>query len=273
MEGLVVEAGGMQEEVAVFNGTRSELALLAALAGVPALVGVPDPFDGWLRSELEAAWERVRPELAARGLIVTQADGAAVLAPTVADLLQTCGSAHAVLTLTRVEPGQPQQVRCIHIGSGTATHLELSDDGFVRLSKLAAPEDIRHAVMAHLQQPGEAPLGNGDPCRLPAAVLKPGATLPSLLTAGADPATAERLAKTLAEPVANCAVLLTKYSRGTWETTGLGVLEGGQRLWLLHAVPGPAIGMIEMTASTLEQVQAALAELLDPVLEVWVAPA
>lgn len=89
----------MDESALVITCTRTEAAFLASLLGADLLIGLDDPFRGWLADEIEAAWEEAKSALAQRQFIRIEEDGGIVMDTTVAALIGVWAFADASFLL------------------------------------------------------------------------------------------------------------------------------------------------------------------------------
>lgn len=85
-----------------------ELTFLAALSDGETLLGIEDPFDGWLAHQVEEEWEKIAPEMEAKQLIKRKPDGEIAVDDTIADIIKTCCFPSGCIILSRWEKeGQP----------------------------------------------------------------------------------------------------------------------------------------------------------------------
>jgi len=240
------------------HGTAAEMVLLAGLLGAEQVLGVEDPFRGWLAEEVDSAWEQARVGLAARGYLTTGPDGTVTLDATVAALVGTWARPRAsfVVTATRL-PG-PAQVVYYHVGDHLAVEQVRSADG-CRLLALADAQAVLECV-CHLCGLAEQAAAAQGPLVLPESDLRRAweaaqaggvsAALPVLLRPGASDEDARALAASLAEPASNSAVAGLTRRGNSWEVAGLALLEGCNGLWRLRPFARNGADWVEVIPCT-----------------------
>lgn len=224
------------------HGTAVEMVLLAGLLGAEQVLGVEDPFHGWLAEEVDSAWQETRAGLLARGYLTSGPGGTTTLDETVAALVGTWAYARASFVVSATRELGPAQVAYYHVGDHLAVEQVRTDDGcrlvalgdaeavlarVCRLSGLAAQAAAAQGSIAlpesDLRRAREAAQAGGAP-----------AALPLLLRPGASDKDAQALAATLAEPLANSALAGLARRGDAWEVAGLALLEGRNGLWRLR---------------------------------------
>lgn len=236
----------MDNEVPVITCSAQEMVFLAGLLGADSLLGVDDPFWGWLANEIEAAWQQALESLAERRFIEIQPDGNVVMDVAVAALMGTCAFPEASLILTYAP------------ASGEATTWHFHVTRHLAVEQVPLGEPVSTCRLTALEDGGAAYRRLLEIWRLNGqlAVSSSGGTLPeagltrarelagesgqeaartALQQAGLETTVAAALAETLAEPVANGALVALTRRETAWEVAGLGSLEGRNGLWRLRA--------------------------------------
>lgn len=233
----------MENEVPAITCSPQEMVFLAGLLGADTLLGIEDPFRGWLADEIEEAWQQARTVLAERRFIEIQTDGSVVMDVAVAALVGTWAFPEASFVLTVTSAGGLADTRYFHLTRHLAVEQTVEADG----CQLAALEN-RQAVFTrvtgllglHEQHPVPGASGVLKEEHLIQARTLAGdsgaeAAQIALHQAGLDTDTAAALAETLAYPVCNGALVALARRESTWEVAGLGLLEGQNGLWRLRA--------------------------------------
>jgi len=236
----------MDNEVPVITCSAQEMVFLAGLLGADSLLGVDDPFWGWLANEIEAAWQQAREALAERRFIEIQPDGNVVMDVAVAALMGTCAFPEASFILTYSPASGEPTTRHFYVTRHLAVEQALSGES-TSTCRLTALEDAR-AVFGRVteiwqlngQQAASSASGvlpEADLTGARQAVVESGrkAVQKVLQEAGLDAPVAATLAETLVDPVANGALVALTRRETAWEVAGLGLLEGRNGLWRLRA--------------------------------------
>ncbi len=93
------------KERAITLGVK-ELTFLAALLDGQTLLGVADPFDGWLAHQVEEEWAKLCPKMEANQLISRDENGKVVVDGNIAEIIRTCCFPDGCVLLSRwVENG------------------------------------------------------------------------------------------------------------------------------------------------------------------------
>jgi len=222
----------------------AEVTYLAALLDIDSLIGVPDPFVGWLADEVRAAMERAQADLAARGIICLDPDGTIGVDADTAALIRACGHARRSFMLTLVPAAGRSAVHCFHAADDAAVHLETDAARGCRLESLDGPGAIADAMLnlsgLYPREVTPGLDGGAVPeealvrARSLAAEAGAEAAQAALQEAGLGPAAAQLLAGALAEPLVNGTVMCVTPGASVWNTDALGFFESELGLWLLR---------------------------------------
>jgi hypothetical protein len=226
----------------------AELGLLARLLGAETLIGVPNPFQGWMPDEIEAALAKAQQRLFGRGILMVEGDQL-LINPGVALLLASCLLAPAVFVQTYTRAGGAPTERYYYANDKICAEMNIRrrPDVVCDLSAHRNPvalfqrtiEVFRVAEQAAPAAPGGI-LAQQALARARAAAVDAGAAEAAvcLIDAGLDGVTATALAQTLAHPIANGSFVALRRPDQAWETEGLSLLEGTNGLWSLRSRVG-----------------------------------
>lgn len=241
----------MHTATTILEVSPCELAYLAGAAGTGPLVGVPDPFVGWLTEEKEEALAQARGALISRGLVTAES----TVAPDVLTVVRAC-----------FEPGVSFR---LVTGDGLQRHfypgLELEEDeGLLRFAVVAdlagrawellaldgreqgsGSGEIAEAALHHSLQLAAG--GRGDDARV------------LLEEAGLNGDLAGAL---LEGSVHSSAVVSFVRDGAQWLTDGLGFLHGAAGLWLMHPAGDDRVRLVPAEP---QQAREALARLISVV--------
>jgi hypothetical protein len=224
--------------------TPSELFCLAGLLGADSLVGVADPFLGWLTEEVNDEMAKAREALAARKILAVESGDRIVVDVAAAALAGTVATPQASFTLTMNEPGNSAVQRSFYWHKPMTVELVPGADGRYHLCALESGGEIRTRIptiwkiKAQRAVRGETlsvPESSLDEARRLLDSKGPSAAAQVLTRAGALEGPARALIASIAEPIANGAVVALRRQGTDWEVAGLGMLLGKNGLWRLRS--------------------------------------
>jgi len=234
----------MENDAVQITCSSVEATFLASLLGARMLLGIEDPFRGWLTEEIEEAWSRARAGLAERRFIEIQADGGVVMDPAVAALVGVWAFPQASFMLNFTSGDGPTERRYFHLTQTLGVEQVLTAEAAVQLTALEGAPAIYRRVL-QIFRLGDQAAAPGNPAMLTEALLiqararaiesGSGAAQKVLQQGHLPEATARSLARTLADPIANGALVCLARRTTTWEVSGLGLLEGRNGLWRLRS--------------------------------------
>jgi len=246
-----------------------ELFTLASLMGGEMLLGIPDPFPGWLTEEIVEAMEAARQKMVERGLLVLQSDGQIVIDAIVAALIWPIVTPQVVLLLTGGVPDQPSQQISFYHHSPLTVAVELYGEQwnvYPLPDRTSLSEQIRNRWQLREQQGTDAQTFSLPEDALQAALQ----VLPSeeevcrsLQEAGVPPAAARAAARTLTTLRQNGALVAIRRRAELWQTEGLGILEGENGLWLLRSLTRRGHPWVEFTPCPASEIMDEIDALLD----------
>ncbi len=236
----------MQNEIPAINCSTQEMIFLASLLGADMLLGVDDPFVGWLAAEIEHAWEETREALAERSFIQVQPDGGILMDVAIAALVGACAFPDASFVVTSTLASGETATRYLHVTKQLAVE-QASVTELTGAYRLTALENGRAAYKRILEifglnGQGAVSASGGE---LPeVALIQARETAPEagreevqkvLEKAGLSNDTAAALSETLVNPIANGSLVALSHRETVWNVGGLGLLEGQNGLWRLRA--------------------------------------
>ncbi len=240
-----------------------ELYTLASLLGGEMLIGVPDPFPGWLTEEIQAAMEEARQSLTAREVLALRDDGQMVMDVAAAALVGTLVSPQAAFIITAAAPEQPLRQVNLYYRAPLTVAME-GQDGDWMLGFLPDTTAIARRVQ-ELWHLGPQKVVRVSSFTLPekemerarqACALGEKEVLDRLREAGVPPTSARAMARTLTAPRQNGAMVALCFRQGVWDTGGLGILEGENGLWLLRSFSRQGANWIECIPRSGQQLMA-----------------
>lgn len=253
----------------------AEAAFLAGLLGSTTLVGMADPFHGWLADEVEAAWAAARDALASRRFIEIQPNGGIIMDSGVAALVGAWASADASLLLTLTANGGPAVRRNYHLTRQMAVAQWLTDAGAIQIAPLQDAAAVYGEIVWFLRLENQ-PAAPGVRASLPETALTAARALAAeqglkaaaaaLTQARLPEATAAALAEALVAPVANGALAALARRAAAWEVAGMGLLEGLTGLWRLRAFAQGGENWVEIIPCSAAEARAELRRVLNRAL-------
>lgn len=265
-------------------GTRSptfacsaiELTFLASLLGAETLVGIPDPFTGWLTEEVEAAWGQARAALADRGAIRLLPGGRVEVDHAVANLVYACATPVGSVMVTYTPADGQDECYYFHAKDGVVVQQERAG-ALHALTPCESPDHVWQR-MTEILPLSDRPAFTAPPALLPgedlartrklAAERGPEAAAVKLRLLDIHPTTAELLAQTLFRPVGNGAVVSLVPRQDEWTVDGIGVLEGENGLWLMRSTRQGDEEWVRLAPSGKAEAEAEIRRLLTATLAV-----
>ncbi|MDF2629351.1 MAG: hypothetical protein K0R39_3182 [Symbiobacteriaceae bacterium] len=245
--------------------TKAEYALIAGVLGASTLIGIDDPFKGYLADELRAELDKTLDGLVKRGVAELRADRRVVFDQTLGLVCATCGFPEAVYTLTRTNREGVADQHLFFITRTASAEMVHSAHNSLTLTKWETPQQVVARVLALLKLTEVAAL------ELPAAVLPQAslsaavaaaqasgaeAALAALVEAGVDQATADALSKSLTHPDLNASFVSLAQKGAAWESGGVALLLGAGQLWKLQPVTGgteAAVAVLPCTTAAMKE--------------------
>lgn len=263
----------MDERTPVVTLSPSEMVFIASSLGAEMLMGMPDPFKGWLVEEIEAALEQAKKSLADRQIIEIGQENNMVVDAAVALLVAACAFPAVSFTLSYFNNKGQSYTGQVYI-SGDLIVEQINELEKENKIMLLTHDDIPSFYQWLLklfqlveQKKPDVPTGS-----LPEEVLNNArsileqssqeAAAQSLKSSGLNAATAVELAKTLHNPVANGVIAATARDESSWEIAGFGMLEGENGLWRLRSFDRNNVNWVEVIPCASEQVAARIAGLI-----------
>lgn len=265
----------MDEQSLAITCSPVEASFLAGLLGATSLVGLADPFQGWLADEIEAAWADARAALADRHFIAVQGDGRIIMDIGVAALIATWAFADVSFLLTCTTVEGPVEECHFHVRQRQAVEQRMTTEGAIRLVPFEDVAAVYRQIAERLRLRDQS-AATGTRASLPEAALararaiaaERGAEAAStvLRQAYLPIATADALAEALATPSLNGALAaLARHGTG-WDVAGIGVLEGPSGLWRLRAFSQEGENWVEVVPCDAEGARAELRRVFNRVL-------
>lgn len=258
--------------------SAQEMIFLAGSLGADMLLGIDDPYRGWLANEIEEAGKQVQDSLEERQFIRLQPDVGIVLDVAVAAMVRSCAFPQASFVVTTTSSDGGVVPRYLHV----APHLAVEQVLMTELSdtyRLTAIEgggtavyrrileilglDGQQAAAAH---GGELPEVNWLRAREAVAEHEFGKAREILQEGGLSDTTAFALVETLGTLVFNSALLALARRETTWEVAGLGVLEGQNGLWRLRAFTRNGKNWVEVIPCDADAARRAIRRVMNRVL-------
>ncbi len=264
----------MNDTTLMITCSPVEATYLASLLGADMLVGLQDPFLGWLNEEIEETWNQVRAALAERRFIEVQANGGIVMDTAVAALVGAWAFPEASFLVTFTPAEGTPQTRAFHLARNLGVEQTQADEVVQLMALEDAPAVYRRILeVFRLKDQSAAPGPGGS---LPEAHLREArsraveegeaAAFRLLQDAGLPEAAAQSLARTLAQPIANGALAALTRRTTSWEVGGLGLLEGSNGLWRLRSLTRDGENWVEMIPCDASQARREIRQAMNRVL-------
>lgn len=226
--------------------SSQELWFLFSLFGPGVVLGMENPYLGWLMEEREAANREALRSLVDRGLARVVSDDEIDLDDVLAQMVQVCVQPlHSlILHAQKASPTPAAERRYVHWGETLLVEHRLMSEDRHRLTALPDQDALvpRLENVLRLNTPVRS---DGEDFVIKEDVLFQAGqrcsngenkmALALLEDAGLQEDTAARLVKALTSPVANSAavVVVNRAERDTHHVRGMAVLEGEEDLWMM----------------------------------------
>lgn len=252
MEGLVSDSA--------ISCSLPELFTLASLLGGEVVIGVPDPFSGWLVEEIEEVAEKAHHTLVERNYLSVQPDGKILMDAVVAALVGTITYPQAILIVTDTTPDRESRRINLYHRSPMTIALTVEEERVVLkpLPTEAIADEILKTWQILAQKPAPA-----TPFSIPEEILRQAKeSLPSeeearrfLEEAEVAPADAGALVEALAAPRRSGTLVAMRRHRENWDVKGVVALEGRNGLWLLRSFSRNQISWVECVPCSATKMQ------------------
>lgn len=229
----------MIDTATAFVLSGAEIYLLGAISGGEKLIGVRDPFVGWLTEEIVEKLESVRGDLRARGYVVAQ-DTSVAVEPSLAPLIATLAAPRVTVMGTLHHPGHDMEERAYHVGGTYTVRLSQHEQQYQLepIADSAIATDI--CTWWGLRDQVAAP---GVSFRLEQSALlaardaagDAAAAAALLSEVGAPAETAAPFASALHTPQSNGSLAVLRRGPAGWDVRGVAILESAAGLWRLRA--------------------------------------
>ncbi|MBN1921593.1 MAG: ESX secretion-associated protein EspG [Anaerolineae bacterium] len=227
-----------------------ELFFLGMLLQGQSLIGIPEPFPGWLTEEIEEQFPDIQQALQSRGLIQGYEDGSVELEDTLEASLRAVVLCDVAMIATL---GTPQmevaEQRMFYFKRPQLVELRgpemEAESRFYTLYALDGyPATLFEELVSWwetIAQPApncvSVTLQEADLMKARQMALEKGAAavIDYFTTKGVNSETATALAETLATAKKNGALVIVARDDTGWKTENSGLLEGENGLWRLHS--------------------------------------
>ncbi len=248
-----------------------ELYALASLLGGELLIGIPDPFAGWLTEEIREAVQTAHRTLAERQYLRLQEDKV-LMDVAVAAMVGAVVEPQTVCLIITAIPGQPPWQANFYYRPPLTVFLEPTAEPVI-LQALPNPETILEQSLSLWEIAAQKP-APATPFSVPESVLRSvGGTLPGreevsrlLEKSGIPPTGAAALADTLAAPRRNGTLVVMRRRRETWDVDGVVMLEGENGLWLLRPFIRQQTDWVECIPCSAERLRDEVERRIGPLL-------
>ncbi len=239
-----------------------ELFTLAALLGGQTLIGIPDPFPGWLTEEIQDVMTQAQERLAERD-VLRRVNNEWRMDAFAALLIGTLIEPQAVLLVNLSLPGSKLQQKALYARYPFFTELSETSDGGYRLSLLEESGQAFSFILDFWQVDEQAAPAGAVDFSLPQKTLDQARQSPEQAESLLKPygPAAETFLHSLRTAQRNGSVVAMR-KRGTWQVGGMGFLQAENGLWRLRSFQQGGENWVEAIPSDVSHLQAELRALL-----------
>jgi len=208
------------------------------------LLGLKDPFDGWLAHQVEEEWEKLAPEMEAKQLIRKAEDGKVVVDDSIAGLIKTCCFPDSAVLVSLWDKSGHNANNCYYITSEMQVEkIDLNPTDKCSLNVLSEPSEVINLLDKYFPA-DEAYYSNSGGGELPSSVIdtlrnykmneyeEALALLQEKHPTFSDPA---RLVKALIDPVSYTIIIYSDFRKEQVKSYGFSVLKGQDSIWKLRS--------------------------------------
>lgn len=256
--------------------TVDELWFLMSQFSPAYVMGIDNPYLGWLADEIQEATKKAVQSLIEKDIARVLTEDSIELDDTVVEMARACvHPQHTLLVAIQPQPGAVAGFqRYTHFAEPDwiVEHVEY-EPGKHRLTAIRDPQALLEHLRDDLRLDSSA--ASGSPSfKLRQAALHAAARdyadgkfqegLSTLEESGLDTAVCQRLGAVLAAPVANASFVVMKNRNNSDRnfTCGFGYLEGAAELWLMRPFMQGDEAWVEFTPGSAELIRAKFLEIL-----------
>ena len=209
------------------------------------LLGIENPYFGWLAEEIEPARREALRSLVDRDLVRMVSPEEIALEESLAAMVAVCAQAESSLIIQSQESNGVDARRYIHFGGGLIVQQRQVEDGNYQLTAIQNVQVLSEHLNDDLRTDSKS-ASKGKPFQIPEGTLfgsnkfiqegKEEAALNLLKSTGLANDVIERLCPALSAPVANTsfALLANRNNPDAQYVSGFAVLEGQDEMWLMQ---------------------------------------
>ena len=255
----------------LFQITSKSLWLLLAEYAPITIIGIENPYQGWLVEDIEADADKSIQVLKEQGLLTVDEDESYELIPSLRQAVDMIAKPETVLITLDSSSGIAQEQTYSYLNQEEALYLEHTPEGLklqhfsshpelidLLFSKLPLPEDPKDSTSFNISEEVFFQI----------ALLSIQAKYNEALNLLDDTDLSEAARKELMEAFqdrqanASFAILKNATEADTQQVTGFGLLAGGDRLWSMKPIQKLSKTFVALTPATPEKLRAELAMLL-----------
>jgi hypothetical protein len=242
--------------------SHHELFTLAALLGGETLIGVPDPFPGWLTEEIRDAMRQAQEQLIERN-VLRVVDSDIRMDAFVALLVGTLIEPQAVLLANLSQARGEIQQKTFYARSPFSIELTRTSEDNYHLHLLADGEQVHSLILGFWGVDAKVPPAKSPAFSLPQRILEQLRHTSEQVKNMLKPygTGGEIFLRSLRSAQRNGAVVAMR-KRATWQVGGMGFLQAENGLWRLRSFHQSGENWVEVIPCDLSSLQAELHVLL-----------
>ncbi|GAA4722621.1 hypothetical protein [Brevibacillus fulvus] len=253
---------------------EQELFFLTMLLGADQVVGLADPFPGFLVEEIEQEWHKCKTALIQKGYLYEDESGL-FIDEAVDSLVRPCAASLTTAQCYLSAPAQAVPLEYyVYFGETLAVESRREESGY-RLAALGDPYQVIETIAERFSlQP--VPASKAEPIALPnlffqglrhSAPERSLTELTQLLEAYCAPNEAADLASSLRTPTEEGQVIVMARHpvRQEWEIDGISFFSGDHRYWVIRLEKNAGEDWVKLSPVSGEELKSRLrAALLEP---------
>ena len=240
------------------------------------VLGIENPYSGWLVDEIENENKNAIKSLLSKGFADQLDDKTLDIDDTLYDMVKICAHPNHTVILQISLPNNESQQLFYHFGENEIIEHTTDNNGEHNLQKVPSMDDFLSQIISSLNLDPEI-VGDGQPIKLSENVLSKSIEFLSnqndeafetcLQDAGLNSIEISKLGNALRNPLANSsiAILLNQENPDSQQVRGFGMLQSNSDFWLLQPYNINESPQIEFIPTNITSINEKLSEIIPTV--------
>jgi len=233
----------MSEHIPRLQLSTQEYVLLAGLQGGTYLLGIDDPYLGYLQEEIEATWAQLQLDLIDRGILEAMQSEMPRITPEVVRLLEPCFAPQVSFLVTTHTPDDGAHQQILHVSESGIAQQNIGRDETHEFWLLSEVAEAYQQVIESFCLENQSEISGTELCIDEAEFTK--ATLAALAgnteeaikvlkQAGCNNTCAKQLVDQITSYQVNGSIVALAWRSNSWEAADVNFLVGVERIWSIR---------------------------------------